>query len=72
MAQIVIQDLMESTELDDAAMRKVFGGRATQGYGLLETRPLSLLDQRFAQPTLAMPGVVTPGLGPGLPASRFL
>ena len=69
MAQIVIQDLAESAELDEAAMREVFGGRAVPGYGRLEHRPLSLLDERFTGPDSVLPTI---GLGTALLGGKKL
>ncbi len=63
MANIVIQDLDVSAELDQQAMRKIVGGRASTGLGLLHTKPQSLLDRRSFQSDALLTKI---GLGIGI------
>ncbi len=67
MAQIVIHDLPENAELDDAAMLKILGGRPTQGFGLQQ--PQTLILDRLAQADFILPQI---GLGSGFLGSKNL
>jgi hypothetical protein len=64
MAYIVINDLDENAELDEAAMRKVLGGSRSQGFGLMYSgaQPRTLMLDRLAQANRILPQI---GLGPG-------
>ena len=71
MAQIVIEDLVESAELDDAAMRKVLGGSRWQGAGLMHaaSQPRTLILDRLNRPNKILPQI---GLGAGFLGSHKL
>jgi hypothetical protein len=63
MANIVIQDLDDSAELDQEAMRKITGGRSSlPGLGLQQARPQTLLDRRSIEGDAVLPKI---GLGAG-------
>ncbi len=67
MAQIVIHDLPENAELDDAAMRKILGGRPTPRFGLQQ--PQTLILDRLTQADSILPPI---GLGSGFLGSKNL
>ena len=62
MAQIVIQDLEENTELDLEAIRNIVGGRSAPGFRLLQSGPRTLLDRRSMESGSLLPQL---GLGAG-------
>lgn len=63
MANIVINDLDDSAELDQDAMRMIAGGRrGSAGPGLLQTQPRSLLDRDSIEGNSILPKI---GLGEG-------
>ncbi len=68
MAKIVIQDLDDSAELDQDALRKIVGGRrATSQPGLFQSQPQSLLDRRSIESDSVLPKI---GLGDGFLGSK--
>ena len=71
MAYIVVNDLPENADLDDAAMRKVLGGSRTQGFGLMHSasQPRTLIMDRLTQPNRILPQI---GLGAGFLGSNKL
>lgn len=64
MARIVIEDLPENAELDDAAMRKVLGGSRARGTALIGSAqpPRTLILDRLQRGNRILPQI---GLGTG-------
>lgn len=67
MSTIVIRDLDENAELDNAAMRQIIGGRASPGLGVLHAKPKTLLDRRTIEGDSVLPRI---GLGGGFLGSE--